>query len=283
MKPMLAHKLRTPHQAFPFPARVQPKLNGVRMLFQSGICQSREEKFWHPGMLQHIREALAFLPPHIVLDGEIYVHGWALQTINGAASVKRVEPSAKTQELEYHVFDLIDIRPSGQFLPFSERHEMLMELLARLIVMRSKAVRLVETHEVADEDAIYRLYNDYRQRGYEGIMVRDPQAHYGFSQLCSNKENRWNCLLKLKPTEDAEFLCVGRTEGEGKYVGKMGTLICELKPGVTFEVGTGFSDPERERWFDNPPVGKKLTIAYDERSVAGVPLRGRFISVRDYE
>jgi DNA ligase-1 len=62
-------------------------------------------------------------------------------------------------------------------------------------------------------------------------------------------------------------------EGTGKYVGMMGALLVywippDRKETVTFKIGTGFSDAERE----NPPkVGQVVKFSYQEVTVAGVP------------
>src|ERR1700722_77162 len=119
MKPMLA---RTYGPKFNhFPCFLQPKLNGVRALAHhesSGfVMQSRDEKLWSYAVLGHIMDELsAFLVEaqklfgqswNPIFDGELYVHGWRLGDINSAIAVKRLEPTVKTKNVEFHIFDTI--------------------------------------------------------------------------------------------------------------------------------------------------------------------------------
>ena len=75
-------------------------------------------------------------------------------------------------------------------------------------------------------------------------------------------------MLKVKSKKDDEALVIGHEPGKGKHEGRLGALLCKLRSGVTFKVGTGFSDAERE---DPPPVGSVVTFQYFELTEARVP------------
>jgi predicted DNA-binding WGR domain protein len=96
--------------------------------------------------------------------------------------------------------------------------------------------------------------------GGEGLMLRQPGSKY--------VAGRSTTLLKVKTFHDAEATVVGHAEGSGRHKGRLGALICELPGGIRFNVGTGFSDAERE----NPPdIGAVITFRYQELSDDGVP------------
>ncbi|HTU21146.1 MAG TPA: hypothetical protein VMG10_24040, partial [Gemmataceae bacterium] len=57
-----------------------------------------------------------------------------------------------------------------------------------------------------------------------------------------------------------------------------GALQVELADGTRVDVGTGFSDAERE---NPPPIGSTITFRYQELSEAGVPRFPSYVSVRE--
>jgi DNA ligase-1 len=65
--------------------------------------------------------------------------------------------------------------------------------------------------------------------------------------------------------------------GLGRHKGRLGALVIELPNGTTFNVGTGFSDAEREA---PPPVGTVITFRYQELSDGGVPRFPSFVGQR---
>ena len=75
-----------PHRVT-YPCYVQPKLNGIRALYQNGNFQSRDQLPFPPGLLNHLSSPLqSAFDPSVILDGELYVHGWPLQRINAAVT-----------------------------------------------------------------------------------------------------------------------------------------------------------------------------------------------------
>jgi len=85
-------------------------------------------------------------------------------------------------------------------------------------------------------------------------------------------------LLKVKSFKDDEARVTKHLPGEGKHKGKLGAVVVELANGVSFSVGTGFSEEERR----NPPaIGATITFRYQELSDAGVPRFPSYVGIRD--
>jgi DNA ligase-1 len=103
----------------------------------------------------------------------------------------------------------------------------------------------------------------------EGLMLRESGSRY--------IAGRSNTLLKVKTFRDAEARVIGYQPGCGRHKGRMGALVVELANGVQFEIGTGFSDLQRER---PPTIGSTISFRYQELSDAGVPRFGSFLRVR---
>jgi DNA ligase-1 len=271
MKPMLAFKYADKKRHLSYPCHIQPKLNGVRMLYQNGSLQSRShgqdtELLWASHRLARIRSALAHVHPGIVLDGELYRHGWSLQKINAAAAINRLEDTPDTDLLEYHVFDCYI--PLYPHTPFAERLDYL-----RDIYLTGSNYCSVPTINVLAEEQAEPYYAKWRADGYEGMMYRQSNSPYGLAEACSNKENRWTFLLKRKDWLDDEFECVGFEMGLGKYSDAVGALVFRLPSGRTFSAGSGLSDAERYAYINNPPVEQLFRIRYEMLSDEGIPLK----------
>lgn len=302
MKPMLAKTLGPKFNQYP--CFVQPKLNGVRALYQNGVFQSRDEKFWKPGILQHIVDELLHLDIGTeILDGELYVHNWRLQRINGAIAVNRTAPCEDTQHIQYHIFDRVTLN-----LSFAERW---LDFKHKLETPRGDKpflphVQVVLTDIATSRTMVDSYFHYWTSLGYEGVILR-PDGPYEFGEHWSDRSQgmtsfRSKFLWKHKQWEDGEFVCVGVTQGDGKAGIGIGALICKRKEGKcncadwgmmdhltscpayttitpTFKVGTGFDDSERISFMENPPIGKLIRVRYLELTADGIPFNPSFIAV----
>jgi ATP-dependent DNA ligase len=297
MRPMLARTLGPKFNQFP--CYVQPKLNGVRALYQDGelwedapgVFQSRDEKVWAHQVLEHLHKELKSikkLTGDLILDGELYVHGWRLQRINGAIAVNRLEPNDDTRQVEFHVFDVVDPKKS-----FSERYFDVMHDIARASLPH---IKFVQTDFVANREQLDGYFHAYTQLGYEGIMLR-PDGPYEFGEHLGRggtmTSYRSRTLWKHKQWEDGEWHCVGWTRGEGKADIGIGALVLARKDAVivekydgtatvhgeTFKVGTGFTDEERIEFMNNPPIRKKVKVRYLCLTADGIPFNPSFLCV----
>lgn len=84
--------------------------------------------------------------------------------------------------------------------------------------------------------------------GYDGAILRRADAgwHTGASK---NGE-----AIKVKPVQSLDLRVVSWFGGKGKHYGRAGGIVVEYR-GVKTQVGTGFSDKEREDMTDNGSVG----------------------------
>jgi DNA ligase-1 len=289
MKPMLAHQYE-PARWTSEPTWLQPKLNGVRALYQNGFFQSRDEIPWNEPVLRHLTQPLKLMFPdeRTILDGELYVHGWPLQKINGAIAVNRLEPNGDTFLVEYHIFDVVSFN-----LPFEERFYNVMKY--KNLFTPDIKVRMVETVRVDCESIAEDFYALQVSKGYEGIMYRIGECPYTHPKQpmtiaywndghknrkhLSDKQNRTWHLLKRKDWRDDEFECVGVIEGEGKYVGMTGALMCSTGTGKFFGVGSGLTDEERIKYYENVPLGHKIKVKFLTYTSDGKPFNPTVLAV----
>ncbi len=106
------------------------------------------------------------------------------------------------------------------------------------------------SHEEVDLEttAGYRRFREINAKaiagGYEGIMIKDPNAPYECKRSVA-----W---LKLKPFIEVSLSVVSVEEGTGRNIGKLGALVCEgVDDGkaIRVNVGSGFSDSDRDTFW----------------------------------
>ena len=93
----------------------------------------------------------------------------------------------------------------------------------------------------------FRAYNkEAIEQGFEGIMIKDPNAIYECKRTVS-----W---LKQKPFIEVSLEVVNVEEGTGRNEGKLGALVCSGQDDgkdILVNCGSGFSDDDRaEFWND---------------------------------
>ena len=220
----------------------EPKLDGVRavalirdgnvkLLSRRGIDATKT----YPGIAAELEGQPS---PALVLDGEIV----ALDE-NGVPSFQRLqqrlnlqrETDIKKAEAEipvwYYVFDVLYAEGydlSGS--PLSERKALLDQML-----MPGSLIRPVQ-HFEDDGEAAFRAAEEL---GLEGLIAKRRDSTYESGKRSRN----W---LKIKATQDQEFVVGGYTGGEGNRADTFGSLLLgyyeDGKLRYVGNVGSGFDD-----------------------------------------
>ncbi len=220
------------------------KLDGVRAYWDGTQFISRLGNVFHaPAWF------IADLPK-TPLDGEIWGGRKTFQKTVGV--VKRQDGPPEWKALRYLVFDAP--KHGGVF---EERLDHLREVVGQDKLQYAR----MHPHETCRDVAhLKEELARVEALGGEGLMLRKPKSKY--------EQGRSYTLLKVKTFHDAEARVIEHVAGMGKHKGRLGALLVELEDGTRFNVGTGFSDKERE----NPPkVGTIITFRFQELSDGGVP------------
>jgi DNA ligase-1 len=248
-----------------------PKLNGLRCMYipQRGFF-SRDGKRWNDAVLAHI------VPPDTdyIIDGELYCHGMSLQKINSAVGVNRLEPGEDAKWIIFFAFDLVE--PKFNALT----RMLLLDKIYNDNLGKTAATGVVGWEICKTRIELDKCYESYISRNYEGQMLKSV---FGSYMPQGTKERSTMNLQKRKAFLDAEFFCVDRVvSDEGKCKGKLGALKFVTSKGVSFEVGTGFTDEEREEYIQpSYDFRKKATIKYLNLTDDGRPFNASFVGWRD--
>ena len=193
-----------------------------------------------------------------IFDGEIMTLGKAgsrdFNTTSGAINGKFTDKSA----LHYYIYDIVAPK-----LTYKERKEILdkcnkyieEEMYIRPNCTILKVLDTVELYPNPDYNIALDVWLDkIVDKGGEGIILRDPDAVY----QCGK---RTNALLKYKKVQTMDLRIVGWNEGNGKYIGAIGSFICQTDDGK-YQVNVSgmpddmhYSDPDK--W-----MNKIIEVAY---------------------
>lgn len=253
-KPMLCKKYTdVKREKFNKQFKASRKLDGVRcsLFYKDGKIQtsSRGGKNYDVA-IAHIRNDMIvrnfFLHnPKLVLDGEIYKHGWTLSKISGMCRLK--EKTSEMKDLQFHCYDIIDIDKT-----FNERQKILQDIEKQLRI--TSKVQVLEHIDISGYDNIINLHNKFVNEGYEGLVLRDPNAKY----KSSAKDER---MIKVKMFDDDEFEITGISHGLRP---EDMCFVMKTKEGCEFKAKP-VGDRELKEWYINninSLIGKMGTVKY---------------------
>lgn len=253
-KPMLCKKYTdVKKEKFEKLYKASRKLDGVRcsLFYKDGkVMTSSKGGKNYDVVTSHIRNDMLVRNffqhnPDLILDGELYKHGWTLSKISGICRLK--EKTEEMKELQFHCYDIIDTDKI-----FNDRFEILKSIEKQLRI--TNKIQILEHVDVSGYDNIINLHNQFVNEGYEGLVLRDPNAKY----KSSVKDDR---MIKVKMFDDDEFEIIGMSEGLRP---EDMCFVLKTKQGCEFKAKpTG--DRELKDWYIkniNSLIGKMGTVKY---------------------
>jgi DNA ligase-1 len=234
---------------------LEVKLDGVRVitiLYPGG----RVDQFSRNGKelvnFEHIKQQIGTTADHFaepwVLDGEVMSSSFQ----DLMRQVHRKE-NVVAGDAVLHLFDMLPLSAfeAGEYsVPQTARTSQLREWYDRHQHLLPNVQVLEQEYVNLDTESGQQTYADVNRRaiagGYEGIMIKDPEAGYECKRSTS-----W---LKLKPFIEVTLEVIDVEEGTGRNSGRLGALVCRgLDDGKTIQVnvGSGFSDSDRTDFWDN--------------------------------
>lgn len=265
-----------------FPVYASPKLDGIRAYVKDGVVLSRQNK---PIPNQYVQSLFS---KHEHYDGELIV-GDPTDKLCYRNTMSGVMSEDGEPDVTFHVFDHL----ANLSAPFHLRNPAAGKPPGKKVapLKQSKLVTL---------DALKRYEEECLDLGYEGVILRHPDAPYkqGRSTV------REGYLLKVKSFLDDEALVVGyeermanlneatvsetghtkRSSHKENKVGRgdLGALIVKWQ-GFTFSIGTGFTDSERASlWaIRDQLIGRIVKFKYFPVGGYDAPRHPVFLGFRD--
>lgn len=240
--------------------------DGVKLLTRNG------HEFDFPAL----QNVLSYCIEPIMLDGELAFgdsqnsdHTVSSGIVNSAIKGTPIA-NTRARGLRYTIFDAMPLEEyytESCDMQFSERRQLVEETVEYLhdIAGTEDELKLVNVSHLytfnshAEIDA---KFKELLLTGYEGLILKRADHTY--------KYKRTKDWIKVKAIRSADLLCSGYTEGQGKYEGAIGTLVCEGVIGdiaksvkVKVNVGSGLSDADR---FSDPAkfIGETIEVLYND-------------------
>ena len=241
------------------------KLNGNRCIYYKGELYTRQGKKYVG--LDHILKQLDRLSSDgIVYDGELVyknkeglTDSEAFQKGTGIANSKTDDKS----DLKLIIFDIIteeDFEKGVSLDTYKHRREVLMSYKNDVIAhMDTDDIDIVDMfYEGTDQSEIWKWLDYAEHHDMEGLML-SLDAPYE----CKRTKN----LVKIKKFYDFDLQIIDCEEGTGRNKGRLGAFVVDYK-GNRVNVGSGFSDEERDKYWKNREelIGRVITVKYKEIS-----------------
>ncbi|WP_373820106.1 DNA ligase [Glaesserella sp.] len=194
--------------------------------------------------------------PPFEIDGELFSERGQFEQISSTVRAHQ----KGWYKLKLYVFDV----PKAEGNLFA-RLEMLKQHLAH---HPTPYIEIIEQIPIKDKNHLNQFFNQVQQSGGEGVVVRNPDAHYIHGRSAQ--------ILKLKAVLDEECTVTAHHKGKGKYANKLGAITCENHRGQ-FRIGSGFKDSDRE---NPPPIGSLITYKYRGLTNSGKPRFATYWRIR---
>jgi len=255
---MLASSIKE-NTKIPIPCIVEKKYDGVRCIaiIEDSKCLLYTRQGRQLNFPQLETEALLFA------NGEDLMFDCELETeartgISGICNHNLKSGYTKGDDdfICMMIFDEMPTKVFKEQLISKPQKERTLDLQRRFANFKGKRLKLGESQLVHTLAKIQEVNNRYIEDGFEGVIVKDPEAVYAFKRSQS-----W---LKMKAINSTTLKVIAIEEGEGKAKGTCGTLVCESScGGIRVGVGSGLSDEERKLYMLLPPIGKFVEVLFN--------------------
>ena len=233
---------------------VEVKLDGVRVItivWPDGRVLQFSRNGKELVNFEHVKEQLSavakgFNEP-MVLDGEIMSSSFQdlMKQVHRKDNVSAGDAVLNLFDYltlaEFNADGTGSAKQEHRSVMLQEWYATVQDAIPNVTVLSYEAINL----DTKEGQAQFRTINQRAiEGGYEGIMIKDPNAPYECKRSTS-----W---LKLKPFIEVSLAVVDLEEGTGRNQGRLGAIICEGEDDgrrIRVNVGSGFSDSDRDSFW----------------------------------
>lgn len=245
-----------------YPAIAQEKSDGCRIhiRYDGESCRgfTRTGKELDLGF-DILESAKHLMNPGETWDGELlcYKDGKPMDRKSGNGIILKAQKGtvslAEQASFRVMVWDIVDFTST---IKYQDRFN---DLASRFKeVHKGSSFILIPSVVVASEEEAQSFYLRMRKLGKEGAIIKNFDGVWEGKRVKSSG--------KMKAVESADVRITGVVEGTGKYAGMLGSFEYATDDGVvTGNVGTGLTDDDRKRLFDQKYVGQVAELLYNEK------------------
>lgn len=295
-KVMLAGNIKKEQEEnIEFPVYASPKIDGVRMYVKDSTGYSRSNKTIPnkhvQSLIKNFGDALEGFDGELVVglpnDPDVY------NKTSGA-----VRREASVPDVHFCVFDYFTPTELG----YEDRFWQLRDKIKGSKELASNPfIELVEPELINNLQELEDYERKILAMGYEGVILRSISGTYKLGRSTFNEGG----MLKLKRFIDSEAEIVGyeelmhnnnpatinelgrttRSSHKENLVGSdmLGALVCKTSEGVSFKIGTGFTEEQRYKFWCHREtlIGKFAKFKYFPAGVKVAPRHPVFLGFRE--
>lgn len=264
--PMLAHPFNKREKDIKYPCAVQPKFDGMRVLYDGQEAWSRGNKPIIPEVFAHLH----FNTKGYIVDGELILPENV--KVNKTMEAAKKFRKGLSDTLLYRVYDIVE--PD---MKFDDRFKLLKDIVENANANGLTNVILAETRVCRDKEEVLKWHEHFTTRGYEGTIIRNLNGLYAVNKRSAD-------LQKHKDFVDAEFLIVDVVPAGGGSSAEVGKFVCVTENGDEFEsTATGDENTRREYLTNKQKyIGKYAVVKFREYSGANnVPFHSNVLEIRE--
>ena len=266
---MLAHDSAN-HEAKLTGAKIlQPKLDGVRAITVVDYESKTVTMYTRNGkVLDNFGHITAYLEGFMEEFGRSYVLDGEVVSRSFQDLMKQVHRKDNVQATDARLclFDIVPLVEfkAGKSVMAQKRRSAFLKNFENIFA-DSGFIEIIPQIEVNLDEFLGELeYKDYNKKaveeGFEGIMIKDPNAVYECKRTVS-----W---MKSKPFIEVSLSVTAVEEGTGKNQGRLGALVCEGEDDgkrIVVNVGSGLTDDQRKEFWaaKDTLVGQVVEIRAD--------------------
>lgn len=242
---------------------------------------SRNGTMWYSPSLEKDIISLpsgVYMGEALIKEGETYLvrklgNGLLNKLIKGDSSLDTIEvqkgkdsKAYKDKVLELKSIDekldliLWDMLSHEEFVqefsttPYLLRYQMLQAVLYSNTTQRLSLVPTVVHHTIPEAQ---QYAKELMSQGYEGVIIKTFGSTW---KSGTNKD-----MVKIKAELSCDLLCIDVVAGNGKYVDKIGALVCKSADDkIVVNVGSGFTDEDRMQP-DDFYLDKIIEVKYNDK------------------
>jgi DNA ligase-1 len=248
---------------------LEPKLDGVRVITVINMENRTVEQYTRNGkLLENFGHITQGLLDHIEDFERSYILDGEMISTSFQALMKQVhrKDNVKADDAVLMLFDIIplsEFKAGRSVLGQRRRTKYLQNFKA--VFDKIGNIGIIPQIEVDLDEYVGELqFKEFNkeaiENGYEGIMIKDPDAKYECKRSAS-----W---LKQKPFIEVSLTITAVEEGTGRNEDRLGAVICEGEDDgrmIQVNVGSGFTDSDREEFWSSKEqlIGQVVEVRAD--------------------
>ena len=251
--------------------------------------KSREGTYWES--LSNLEDYLLTVIPNellnlmidenYILDGELYIPGVSINELNHFVKDPK---SSGNKKLQYWVYDIAidEMSQDNRFNTLFNHFDLDFILFAKDKndhLSNTKRLVILPNRIIHDDDSATKLRDEYIEKGFEGLILRNPQGTYQYGK-------RNQTMIKYKKSTDGKFTIVDIIP-EGIKRPDIPLFVCKNDINdAEFECHVGGSlDYQRQCLINKDKlIGKQMYVEYGERSgIQQLPFHVKTTYILNYD